>query len=794
MPAIELRIGNAPFLLPAVSVIAGMAISSSGVAGNSVPTWALISLVLALATVCFQNTSSTGITALCALITFGVAAGTWYQVRVLMVPPDHLATAPPAGDVAVVGTIASFPEAGRNGGRVDVDVAGIETDQGLLHRRRGRVRISLGEDAWSALVHQPIVPGDGIRCETELIRPVGYLNPGCFEPARQLRNNGIYLSGSVRYAEFFTRLNSSRSLLGFVAGIRRKAGQILDRIPDVPSPSVSNPVSDVSSVSKALLLGSRGEIGPETQSAFQESGLVHLLAISGLHVGVIAGFVAWLLKRFPGGIRSRSAILVVLIGSYAVFTGSNPSVVRSACIVCIYMIAGICYRPVSMKNILSLSAIVLLIWQPGWIGDPGFQLTYAATAGIALLYPGLRIFFSRIPGRWIRESVAVALAAQCATAPISAVWFNRIGILGAVTGLPLIPLTSLVLICGLAALLLNPVPFLGPFLLTSHGFLIRLLMDGARMEADIPWVTVPVMTPSATITVLSIIAIGILSYRDGKGFRSVFACVVIPLVMIFSPFHRTFQTGEMHLWMLDVGNGDCSLVRFPDGRYLMIDAGGIFDSEFDIGEKVVVRAIRTLGVRKIDTIVITHPHPDHQLGMKAVIESMKPAEMWVMEDSFEQEDFQRLVEQALDAGVHVRAVERRGVFRSFPLNENNRSIVLGIRYGRFRILLPGDAEKEVEAGLLDYGSTLKSTILKVGHHGSRTSSSPVFIKAVSPAAATIPCGRKNQFDHPHESVLRDLKCIRPDLKLLRSDYHGMVHVCTDGFRVRIDWMTDEPCH
>lgn len=724
-----------------------------------------------------------------SLAALAAAAGAWHHSMDRRLPKDHIAVSPPTDEVALAGTIASFPEPTHNGGRVDVDVAGIETSEGILHPRSGRIRLVFEDDAWSAFYADPrSVPGAGLRCEIRLNRSTGYLNPGCYNPARQLDNKGIRLSGFIRYPEFFILLRSSHTVTGWLACRRADALHILDRIAGLDASGAG----DSAAVSKALLLGSRGEISPETQIIFQESGLVHLLAISGLHVGIISGFFAVILKFLPGNLRSRNLILVIIVCLYSVLAGGNPSVVRAACLVCCHATARICHRPASMINTLSLSMIMLLIVRPGWIGDPGFQLTYAATYGIAVIYPGLRLRLQWLPGKWLGDSIAVALAAQCATAPFAAIWFNRIGILGAVSGLPLIPLTSLVLVTGLAAVSFQWIPLFGDISIRLHAILLSGMIKGARFESTLPWITLPVLTPHILLAAFLLAGTGLLCYRDGAGYRSAVACIMTPLCLATLPIQPDHPHLNLDIRLLDVGNGDCSLVQLPDGKILMIDAGGILDSDYDIGTQVVVRTARTLGIGKVDTVVITHPHPDHQLGMKAVISNLNPSELWVLNEYSDQEVFRSILDSARDRGVRLSSLDNRWIHRDFRMNENNCSIVLGIRYGNFRILLPGDAEKELEAGLMDYGPSLRSTVLKVGHHGSGSSSSASFIRAVQPLIAMIPCGRQNQFNHPHASALRNLKKWAPGVRILRSDLHGMIHIETDGRLVRASWMSPEP--
>ncbi|MGB3975709.1 MAG: DNA internalization-related competence protein ComEC/Rec2 [bacterium] len=785
---------EAPLFIPALAVVAGMGVFV-GVAdvGWFYGAIAVGTASLVAASICrYLGAVFQKISYFLLMTALGAASGAWYYVRVNTVNPDDLILAPPEGEVAVIGRIASFPVATRAGGYFEIDVVGIETSRNTLIRRKGQVRIVVGDEVWAGFIETGLPgPGAVVRCETTLSKPIGFMNPGGFDPAYHLESRGIHLTGYVKYPEFFRVLRESSSIFNRLGRFRLKALQLLDMTRSSGEWLPERLRDDVPVVAKALLLGSRGELSPDAYQVFQQTGLVHVLAVSGLHVGIIAGLALWILKRIPGDLRSRSAALILIVWCYALLAGAGSSIIRASVMVSAMMISQIVYRPAHLKNVVSLAAIALLFYRPAWIGDPGFQLTFTATGGIALLYPGLKNKLKWIRPIWLQDGLAVSIAAQSATAPVSAYWFNRIGFVSALAGLPLIPLVSIAMMTGVAALSLAFIPVLGPILLRLHGLSVALLVWGADRETGIPGITLTPSTPTLWTTLAAAGLLIVLSYKDVKGFRISAACLIVPFLFIVKLSNDHRNDGKMDIWFLDVGNGDCTVVRLPDSTTMVIDAGGILDSDYDIGEKVVIRALRTIGIENIDVAVITHPHPDHQLGMKAVMAHLKPQEFWVMNSSESQADFLEIIEQARRHKISIKYLEKRDIFRVFPLSENNRSAILGIRYGSFRVLLPGDAEREAEAAVLDYGLYLKSDILKIGHHGSRSSCSPEFIEAVSPQAAVIPCGRRNQFGHPHAETLHTLTHTVKEIRIFRSDIHGMVHVATDGSTAEIRWLAME---
>ncbi|MCD4653499.1 DNA internalization-related competence protein ComEC/Rec2, partial [bacterium] len=718
----------------------------------------------------------------------------WYHSSTDWFPVDHIAVSALFEDIVVVGRVTGLPEQTRNGGFIELELIGIETSKGILRHVSGQVLYYLAEPVWRYIHQNPqVIPGTILRIEAPLEIPVGYLNPGGFIPAGHFARQKIYRTGMVTYPEFVHILSEGFrwSFRGLTGMIRMKAIKLLDSLGQPVSYFKCVTVSDVQAVSKALLIGSRKQISPDINRTFREAGLVHLLAISGLHVGIIAAFLAFLLNYLPGTLTSRGLMNIICIWCYAAVTGGSPSVIRAVFLVSLYHLARMLHRPVSLLNCLAITAGVLLMFNPGWITDPGFQLTFTATMGIAVLYPHFKRALSWISWHWFRNVLAVSLAAQIVTAPVSAIWFNRIGILGCLTGLPLIPLASLCLFTGIIFLLFSWVPFAGVFLGRIHSTVVAALIWAAKWESGIPGVTVEVLTPSMYAAFTMFFLVIMLGWSRLPAWLILVASFGVSLCLCVFPTGVADNLGLLEIWVLDVGNGDSTLIRLPDGRIILIDAGGIYDSDFDIGEKVVLRTLRTLGIDSIDIAIITHPHPDHQGGFVSVLKSMTPGELWVANPDFCQPEFQEILSIATDLGIHIRTLETRNLFRLFPLNINNRSLVFSVRYGRFRAFLPGDAECETEEGLLDYGPSLRATFLKVGHHGSKSSSTGSFLRAVSPDILMIPCGRNNQFGHPHYSVLQEIHRSLPDATVLRSDVHGMVHLVTNGYEVKIDWMTEE---
>ncbi|HPQ40135.1 MAG TPA: ComEC/Rec2 family competence protein, partial [bacterium] len=528
---------------------------------------------------CFHQAMRRRLVSLGILLLMTCAGAAYSHFRMTRVCGTHIAAHPPVGECAVIGRLCDIPETTRNGARMDLHVTGIETAPGRIHLRSGRIRIYLSDTCADRMWNDPdAVPGSFLRVETALEKPSGYRNPGGFDPFPHLLRQGIHRTGYVEYPEFLKtiRPGSRRDPRVWIGSLKKSALTTLNRLKPPPGCPVTISPEDLRAVSKALLLGSRSEIDPGMHRIFREAGLVHLLAISGLHVGILAAAVMLLLRRLPGTLTTRSLVLIALAWFYAVFTGGAASVIRAVLLLTLCMTGRILHRPVSLHRSLSIAAILLLIVRPGWIGDPGFQLTFTATFGIA----GLTSSFERcLPGSRrsrIRLAMAVALAAQTATAPISAFWFNRIGLLSFALGLCMIPLASGVLITGLGTLLSAGLPWIGTVTSFLHSSLLTLLVTATRWEARFPGATMEVMTPSGWLAAgLTAGALWLGTLRNRVLFT---AGVGLIYTVLWANPRLPPPQQLLEMWFFDVGNGDCTVTRFPDGRTMIVDAGGIFDS------------------------------------------------------------------------------------------------------------------------------------------------------------------------------------------------------------------------
>ena len=561
----------------------------------------------------------------------------------------------------------------------------------------------------------------------------------------------------------------------------------------------------------ALLLGRRETLDRGLADRFAKSGLVHLLAISGTHVALM-GAVFVLLGRIARLPHTRVAWLTIaLVAFYLAVIGAPPSAVRSGVMMALSLLAVVLQRPSAALPIVSAAALVLLAADAMSALDIGFQLSFAGVLGLILLRGAM---WKRIPrawreGKWSRpvaESLVMSVAAFLATAPIVAHHFGQVAPVSIVANLPAIPLTGLALIGIGAAAAVEPVfPPLARLLADGAGLALDLLIEIVDLAVAVPgghaavarpqW---PLWAAAGVVFLLALDAAGKLRPRV----RWAVAAGTAAAAFLLLPLAGAAADRALEVAFLDVGQGDAVAVRTPAGRWLLVDAG-LIDDNYDAGERRVLPYLRSRGATRIEAMVLTHPHADHIGGASAVLRSL-PVE--------------RLIEPGLPYGSPVyldvlRVAEARGVAWSAARQDrtlridgvdvtflwpaadvldavsdaNDISAVVLLRYGAFSLLLTGDAGEDVEHRLVArYGRNLRAAVLKAGHHGSRTSSSPAFLEAVAPGLAVLSLGRRNEYGHPHAEVVERLEA--RGTEVARTDLDGTVVVRAeaDGSWTRVD--------
>lgn len=539
---------------------------------------------------------------------------------------------------------------------------------------------------------------------------------------------------------------------------------------------------DVRGPLSALLLGRTSELDRGMVARYRRGGLYHLLVISGLHVGLAAALVLGLLRALSVRGRRRDAIVLAAVAAFVVVGGANPPAVRAGIVFAIFLAARLIERPISAAQAIGLSALVLFAAGPAQVHAIGTVLTFAAVSGIAAFAGPLRNALPRKPGFFF-SGIAAAVAAQIGTAP-ALLWRFNIVSAGAWLTAPIsIPIAAALIALGCLLLLffaagLPPGPVGAAF-----GAGSRLLEFFADRMAGIALLR-PTPPLAAAVGVTALSAAGILAGRLPRPrVRNLLlsASGALYLVLAVRPGASGPERG-FSVEALDVGQGDAFLLRWAR-HAVLVDGGGPFDLDArDFGRTRLLPKLLDRGVTRLDAALLTHPHPDHAIGLFAVLEEIPVGVLWRSDGQDEGDLFRDLERVARRRAVPVRvlrtgdgiAVEggrwtilHSGGPRPKKDATNNQSVVaLFERDGR-RALLTGDAGEAAESELLRSGRPLSADLLKVGHHGSRGSTTPAFLAAVSPRIALVSCGRENRFGHPAPETLASLAAAQ--VRVFRTD-------------------------
>jgi competence protein ComEC len=665
-----------------------------------------------------------------------------------------------------------------------------------------RLRYTLAEPSGRRLelvtppAEWPLALGDRVRLPVRLRQPPGPRNPGATDQRDRLAAVGVVLVGEgllppVRVA--------GPSPLAWLERGRQRFAEASDRLP-----------AREASVIRAIGTGDRGALDQATNESFVRSGLAHVLAVSGLHLVVVAAgqerVLRWLLlraDRLADRFEPRRTAAALAIPStllYAIATGAGFSVIRAAVAAGAVFAGTVLDREASPANALGLAALVCLGAEPGALLDPSLQLSLASVAGLVWVAGPLRgalPLAPAVPGTWrarllepLLSGLCATAAASLATAPILALQFRRLPALGLVANLAGIPIgTALTATTALAAVVAAASPWAAQPLLWLSWPLARALLVVSDLAAAPRFAVVGIASPGPMLGLLAcgliLLAPRLAGPARWMAVGGFVCCLALP-----GPVRAAAAAsrGQLEWLVVSVGQGDASLLRLPDGSAVLVDGGGTFPGGPDPGARDLVPLLRDLGVTRLAAVVVSHPHPDHVLGLASVAAAVPVERLFTGEADFP--EAARAALAALPAphrlrpgegweraGVRLEAVGGPGA----ALVENDASLVLRVGFGSTAFLLPGDVERAGEEAALATGRTLAADVVKVPHHGSRTSSSAAFVAAVRPRWAAVSVGAGNRFGFPHPEALE--RWSAAGATIVRTD-EGAIRFLSDGRVVR----------
>jgi len=622
-------------------------------------------------------------------------------------------------------------------------------------------------------------------------------NPGGFDYRSYLEHQEVSGILNIGGRRMVSHSPGNIFISGLIIPLRRYIRGVIER----------HLTGDQGSLLAGLLLGERYNLSRPVREAFSDTGTSHVLAVSGLHAGLMAFIIFVILRIIQLPKRAASLGTVAGLVIYTLLSGASPSIIRSSIMVGAVLLGGMLERRGNGLNMLGLAGLLILAFWPDAVFDIGFQLSFGATAGIlALTRPieGLLFKISQnAPVRkWLLTPLAVSLAAQIFTAPLMAWHFHRIPTVSLLANLVVVPLTGLVLALGLALVLLSILggwiawPLAACAYLCS-GIMLEAVSFFSRLKfGTINWASV---SPPQLILYAGICLLPFLWRRAGKPrLVTIFAIMAALSAMVWQ--QALAKPAGLKVTFLDVGQGDCALVEFANGKKYLIDAG-LCSPNRDSGRDVIVPFLRSKGIVRIDCALISHSDADHCGGLSYLLDHVRVDRIMIGGHPSEQKLYNAAMETAVRRGITIDTVRgydtldgawpARGFLYSredSTPNGNESSLVFYLRYGQADILFSGDMGPELESILLSKGLLGRCKVLKVPHHGARPNNPAGLANIIRPEMAVISVGEKNRFGHPAREALENYAACGS--RIFRTDQCGAVIVETDGENIKYSSMIE----
>lgn len=706
-----------------------------------------------------------------------------------------------SGELTLSGVIKQMPEERENTTHLYVNVTEI-TQNGGASQTEGCVLIY-------ARSFENYSYGDGINATGKMLAPSNFAD---FDYKGYLAEKGVY--SVMIYPEIeVTSEGSGFAPLLFLNDIRQSLADSIERI--LPEPHAS--------LAEGMTLGMRGSIPPEVTEDFRVSGTAHLLAISGLHVGIIAMAVLAIALSIFGKRRYYYVwFAIIFIWLFAVLAGFAPPVVRASVMASVFLLAELFGRQRRGLPALTLTAVIMTAFDPLLIWSVSFQMSFAAMAGLALTFPLLQNTGRNLCAKLaknsnftqilylVSDSISASLAALLFVIPLIAYYFNSVSLFSPISTLLLLPALPLVIVGTLFAALIGvALPILGQALGILVMPFLLYFQAVASFIAGLPYssFTVPDFN-GVFILLYCAFVFGVIYFirkrqvpslqtpvqagkmRNGRKYAVLTTSAVFLFALVAVMPHAD---KDLHVYFLDVGEGDASLIQRQNTQ-IIIDGGG--------GVKTLVREIsKEMPIldRNIELLVITHPHADHFGGVFELLKRYNVEHILLPETCAPSPSYEKLLNSIKDMeipcsyphasehisvnGISFNVLNPQPILHHRTNSDiDNNGVVLRLLAGEISFFFSADIQLEAEMQMISSRQVLPSTVLKIPHHGSSTSTSEEFLSAVNPAAAVISVG-ENNFGHPSEEVLALLGESLGSENVYRTDEYGTLEFITDGKRL-----------
>lgn len=766
----------------------------------------------------------TSIVAFGSFFTFLVANIALQQVLHPDFPPNHLRHLALPQEVTLEGWLFREPDRLPHRGRLYVDVLRIWKD-GAASPAQGKALLSVRSLAG------PWQYGDVVRMTVRLRLPRNFQTPGSFDYEGYLSRQGVYVTAFLWDDKDLERIGwRGNPIRRRFEDLRRTLGSFFSSHLD----------EQTAAVLRALIIGDEGLLTKDLRTAFSRAGVAHVLSISGLHISLVAAacYGAWwwllgrsrylLLRFLMPKIVATLTILPVLF--YAGLAGGSIATWRSVVMVVVYLLAILLDRQEEVYRSLALAALLISLLWPGALLDISFQLSFLSILCILLGIQPFSTWWENKKAQrltpwpfwqerlyyWLASSFVISFCAMLGSAPLTAFHFNQVSLIAILANLLIVPLLgSAAVILGLSAtglFLLHPslaTPVLACAGVATHGGVWLTQIIGGWSFAAFSVVTPTLLE---LFLLYSCFLCGFFSLF-GAGPRTAFlsrlfffAVLLTFLTDCLLWIHSRYFHQDLRVTFLDVGQGDAAVVELPGSQVMVIDGGGFASEEFDAGEAILAPFLWSRKIAHVDILVLSHPQLDHYGGLTFIAEEFSPRELWFNGERSSAMRFSRLWAALEQAKVRFRVLCRatpsitlsqvqaeilHPPCQSSGLDTNNASLVVRLRHDAIDILFTGDLETAGEQLLLATNRNIASEILKVPHHGSRTSSTRAFVSAVIPQVTVASLGDHNRFKFPAGEVVERYQQV--GARFLRTDQHGAVTIISNGQSYTVEVIRD-PLH
>lgn len=664
--------------------------------------------------------------------------------------------------------------------------------------------------------------GDKVLIKGEFVEPSEARNYGGFDYKEYLKSIKIYGTIKADNVEVLAN-NNNNSIFTFANNINLKIKENINKL--IPE--------KYGAIFTGLILGETSKVEEEVNDNFKIANISHVLAISGMHITYIVLGIELLLKKGIGKRKTRIVTIIILV-IYMFITGFSPSVVRASIMGIVMLISKLIHRKNDIWTSISLSLLILLIYNPFLILNVGLQLSYLGTIGIVCFNKNVYNFLRKLKIRnkkikyrinrkiilfmdKIKEILSVTLSAQIVILPILLFNFNILGIYFFISNILVSIIIGPIIIVGFVCILISFISIeIAKILSIFMSVGIQILISISEIS-HLPFSKIYIPTPKVwqiiiyyicvivinkvymsfnlkepdftSIRIRNLVALLKFKFRQNRKKVLKYLIVFVSLVFILNIIPK-----KLKIHFVDVGQGDCTFITTPLNKTILIDGGGSMSGEYDVGESTLLPYILDRGYTKIDYVFISHFDQDHVGGILTILEELKVGQVYISKQEQDSENYQKFLRIVKDKKIKVKVLRQGDCLKIeknlyfdilWPIEEqiqenilNNNAMVMKLRYEKFSMLFTGDIEEIAEEKILEFykekidkgENILKSDVLKVAHHGSKTSTTQSFFKKVNPEICLIGVGKNNMFGHPTAEVLERIN----GTKIYRTDEDGEI--------------------